>query len=247
MLITMLLHLLVPLSFSFSPTYCAPHTSITAIQEQLNSLGYFAISSQNNFESSFKCEACQATLKFQNSFQAVWLLKRHTGEKTHQIKAGWILDEENNVKMSRPKGNNLLSKGNNLLSGHLSTGPRSEFTAQMTISHSSKEQVSATNGHSSFPRKRSVAGSVTVLYYYDEEKERIIHLLLHILFIFDLINIYMDNITYYYVIAALMSINAFLLINCVGILYSSLLGLIVLLVTCYMFADVCSSKRYLSL
>ena len=88
MLITMLLHLLVPLSFSFSPTYCAPHTSITAIQEQLNSLGYFAISSQNNFESSFKCEACQATLKFQNSFQAVWLLKRHTGEKTHQIKAG---------------------------------------------------------------------------------------------------------------------------------------------------------------
>ena len=108
MLITMLLHLLVPLSFSFSPTYCAPHTSITAIQEQLNSLGYFAISSQNNFESSFKCEACQATLKFQNSFQAVWLLKRHTGEKTHQIKAGWILDEENNVKMSRPKGENCI-------------------------------------------------------------------------------------------------------------------------------------------
>ena len=108
MLITLLLHLLVPLSFSFSPTYCAAHTSITAIQEQLNSLGYFAISSQNNFESSFKCQACQVTLKFQNSFQAVWLLKRHTGEKTHQIKAGWILDKENNVKMSRPKGDNCI-------------------------------------------------------------------------------------------------------------------------------------------
>ena len=108
MLITVLLHLLVPLSFSFSPTYCAPHTSITAIQEQLNSLGYFAISSQNNFESSFKCEACQATLKFQNSFQAVWLLKRHTGEKTHQIKAGWLLDKENNVKTSRLKGENCI-------------------------------------------------------------------------------------------------------------------------------------------
>ena len=109
MLITMLLHLLVPLSFSFSPTYCAPHTSITAIQEQLNSLGYyFAISSRNNFESSFKCEACQVTLKCQNSFQPVWLLKRHTGEKTHQIKQGWILDEENNVKMSRPKGENCI-------------------------------------------------------------------------------------------------------------------------------------------
>lgn len=108
MSITVLLHLLVTLSFSFSPTYCAPHTSITAIQEQLNSLGYSAISSQNNFESSSNCEACQATLKFQNSFQAVWLLKRHTGKKNHQIKAGWILDEENNIKMSRPKGENFI-------------------------------------------------------------------------------------------------------------------------------------------
>ena len=48
------------------------------------------------------------TLKFQNSFQAVWLLKRHTGEKTHQIKAGWLLDEENNVKTSRLKGDNCI-------------------------------------------------------------------------------------------------------------------------------------------
>ena len=74
--------------------------------------------------------------------------------------------------------------------GHLSIGCRSEFTtAQLTISPFSKEQVSATNGDSSFPRKHSVAGSVTVPYYYDEEKRRIIHLPLHILFIFDLINI----------------------------------------------------------
>ena len=121
--------------------------------------------------------------------------------------------------------------------GHLSSGPRSEFTnAKLTIFSSSKEQVSATNGDSLFPRKRSIAGSVTVLYYYDEEKERIIHLLLHILFIFDLISISMDNITYYFVITALTSINAFLLINCVGFLYSSLLGLIMLLLICYMFA-----------
>ena len=121
--------------------------------------------------------------------------------------------------------------------GHLSSGPRSEFTnAKLTIFSSSKEQVSATNGDSLFPRKRSIAGSVTALYYYDEEKERIIHLLLHILFIFDLISISMDNITYYFVITALTSINAFLLINCVGFLYSSLLGLIMLLLICYMFA-----------
>lgn len=36
--------------------------------------------------------------------------------------------------------------------GHLRTGPRSEFTtAQLTISPSSKEKVSATNGNSLFP------------------------------------------------------------------------------------------------
>ena len=114
--------------------------------------------------------------------------------------------------------------------GHLRTGPRSEFTtAQLTISPSSKDSFIV-----SLKALNRRIGNCS--YYYDEEKERIIHLLLHILFIFDLINIYMDNITYYYVIAALMSINAFLLINCVGILYSSLLGLIMLLLTCYMFA-----------
>ena len=132
-----------------------------------------------------------------------------------------------------PSGNSLRN-----FEGHLSTGTRSKFaTAKLTIFPSSKEQISATNGDSSFPQKPSISGSVTVLYYYDEEKERIIHLLLHILFIFGLINIYMDNITSYYVINALMSINAILLINCVVSLYSSLLELIMLLLTCYMFAQ----------
>ena len=32
----------------------------------------------------------------------------HTGEKTHRIIAEWILEEENNVKMSRPKGENFI-------------------------------------------------------------------------------------------------------------------------------------------
>ena len=86
-----------------------------------------------------------------------------------------------------------------------------------------------------FPESVQSQDRLTVLYYYDEEKERIIHLLLHILFIFDLISISMDNITYYFVITALTSINAFLLINYVGFLYSSLLGLIMLLLICYMF------------
>ena len=89
--------------FTLITTYSAPHTSINAIRKQLKSLGY-SISSQDSFESSLTCDACHVTLKYQKPFQAVWLLKRHTGDKAHQVKAGWIIDEENNVKRSRPKG-----------------------------------------------------------------------------------------------------------------------------------------------
>ena len=99
-----LIHLLVTLLLSFIFTYGAPHTNIIVIQEQLNSLGYSGISSDDHYESSFKCNACQVTLKYQNYFQAVWLLKRHALEKTHQVRAGWILDDQNNMKRSKPKG-----------------------------------------------------------------------------------------------------------------------------------------------
>lgn len=80
-----------------------PHQTINAIKEQLKGLGY-SISSPDNFENSLRCDTCQVTLKFQKSFQAVWLLRGHTREKAHQVKAGWILDDENNVQRSKPKG-----------------------------------------------------------------------------------------------------------------------------------------------
>ena len=98
-----LLPVLVTFLLRIITTYSAPRQTINAIQEQLNALGY-SISSLDNFENSLRCDACQVTLKFQKSFQAVWLLKRHTGEKAHQVKAGWILDDENNVQRSKPKG-----------------------------------------------------------------------------------------------------------------------------------------------
>ena len=83
----------------------APHTNINVIFEQLKSLGYHStISSPDNFESSLRCDICQVNLTFRKSSQAVWLLKRHTGEKAHQVKAGWILDDENNMKGSKLKG-----------------------------------------------------------------------------------------------------------------------------------------------
>ena len=62
-----LIHLLVTLLLSFIFTYSAPHTNVVAIQEQLKSLGYSGISSDDNYESSFKCNTCQVTLKYQKS------------------------------------------------------------------------------------------------------------------------------------------------------------------------------------
>ena len=177
-----------------------------------------------------------------SNFQATQLIQRVRAARETRNSTACLISSATAIASSAcqpntgPSGNLFRNSA-----GHLSTGSRSELTPNCETDNppSSKEQVSAaTDGDSSFPRKRSVAGSVTVLYNYDEEKERIIHLLLHIRFIFDLINIYMDNITYFYVIAALMSIDAFLLINCVGFLYSSLLGLIMVLLTCYMFARV---------
>ena len=98
-----LLPVLVTFLLRIQTTYGAPHQTINAIKEQLKGLGY-SISSPDNFENSLRCDTCQVTLKFQKSFQAVWLLRRHTREKAHQVKAGWILDDENNVQRSKPKG-----------------------------------------------------------------------------------------------------------------------------------------------
>ena len=61
-------------------TYGAPHQTINAIQELLKALGY-SISSADSFGNSLRYDTCQVTLKFQKSFQAVWLLRRHTREK----------------------------------------------------------------------------------------------------------------------------------------------------------------------
>ena len=121
-----------------------------------------------------------------SNFQATQLIQRvRAARETHNSTACLISSAtaiaSNACQPNTGPSGNLFRNS----AGHLSTDPRSEFTtAQLTISPFSKEKVSATNGD-------SVAGSVTVLYYYDEEKERIIHLLLDILFIFDLINIYM--------------------------------------------------------
>jgi len=36
--------------------------------------------------------------------RVIWVLRRHTKENNHQIKAGLFLDKDNNLKEAKPKG-----------------------------------------------------------------------------------------------------------------------------------------------
>lgn len=90
----------------FSPflyVLSVPHTTIFSISKELRSLGLKPISSIDNFESSLICEACRITLSYKVNSRAIWVLRRHTKENNHQIKAGWFLDEDNNIKEAKPK------------------------------------------------------------------------------------------------------------------------------------------------
>ena len=70
-----------------------------------------------------------------------------------------------------------------------------------------------------------------------KKKERVVHLLLLLLFMIDLINAYMANAIYLYVIVTLMSIQATLVFEELTFLFSILLALLLLLLTCFMFAQ----------
>lgn len=81
-----------------------PHTKISFVSQELKSKGFKSIHSDNNFENSLTCEACAVTIRYAKISQAIWLLKRHTKETAHQLKAGWFLDDFGNIKESKPKG-----------------------------------------------------------------------------------------------------------------------------------------------
>lgn len=67
-------------------------------------MGYKSISSPNNFMSSLICDSCSLEMKFTKMSQAVWVLRRHTQETRHKVKAGWFLDEMGIVQSAKPKG-----------------------------------------------------------------------------------------------------------------------------------------------
>lgn len=84
----------------------APHTRVETIEQELELLGLKGkgLSSQNNFEKGLKCEACEITLKFPKTLQAIWCLKRHMGDGQHRTKVGWFLNDNNNIRNAKPKG-----------------------------------------------------------------------------------------------------------------------------------------------
>lgn len=80
----------------------APHKDLHSINHELQNRGFQTLASDDDFERSFTC--CGVKLTYQDRAKAMWLLKQHSSENSHQVKAGWYLDANNNVLASKPKG-----------------------------------------------------------------------------------------------------------------------------------------------
>ena len=75
----------------------APHKNVHSLNHELKNRGFQTLVSADDFDKSFTCTTC-----------GVKLLKRHASEKSHQVKAGWYLDANNNVLASKPRGKSKL-------------------------------------------------------------------------------------------------------------------------------------------
>lgn len=93
----------------------APHEDLHSINHELQNCGFQTLASGDDFERSLTCTMCGVKLTYQDRAKAMWLLKRHSSENSHQVKAGWYLDASNNVLDSKPKGkSNLVKSGEQL-------------------------------------------------------------------------------------------------------------------------------------
>lgn len=98
--------------------------------------------------------------------------------------------------------------------------------------------LNSTSPSSRLGRVRKILQPTRFLYYFDEKKERVIYLLLLLLFIIDINNAYMEGAVYVYVFHLLVSIQATLAFEELTFLFSVLLSLLLLLLTCFIFAHV---------
>ena len=123
---------------------------------------------------------------------------------------------------------NTVTTGHERTIGHSSDSDSADsFTA--------KASVNSTSTSSSFRRVQRVVRPTQILYYFDEKKERLIHLLLLVLFIIDLLRAYMANALYVYVTYTLILIQVF---EEIISFFSSFLALLMMLLTSSLFAQV---------
>lgn len=90
--------------YLFEVTDSAPHKDIHQVNQELQKRDFRPLTSDSDFKNSITCNSCGLTLTYGDSAKAMWLVKRHSKEESHKIKAGWYLDDDNNVLSSKPKG-----------------------------------------------------------------------------------------------------------------------------------------------
>ena len=171
----------------------------------------------------------------------ITLLREILDEMGEPYKKSWkktVLIEK--VIAAREKANNMTctaSATSTVATGHESTTSHSLDTSAESLT-AKASTCSSSSTSSRFCHARKIVQPSKFIYYFDEKKERVIHLLLLLLFMIDLINAYMANAIYLHVINTLMSIQATLIFEELTCLFSVLLALLLLLLTCFMFAQV---------
>ena len=75
----------------------APHKNVHSLNHELKNRGFQTLASDDDFDRSFTCTTCGVKQTYQDKAKAMWLLKRHSRKKSHQVKAGWYLNANNNV------------------------------------------------------------------------------------------------------------------------------------------------------
>ena len=82
----------------------APHKDVYMLNQELKQSGFKVLISDDDFQKSVTCTECGVKLAYQDGAKAMWLIKPHAGENSHQVKSGWQLDANNKVLSSKPKG-----------------------------------------------------------------------------------------------------------------------------------------------
>lgn len=73
--------------YCFEVINSAPHKDIHQLNQELQKRDFKPLTSDSDFKNSITCTSCGLTLTYGDNGKAMWLLKRHTKEESHKIKA----------------------------------------------------------------------------------------------------------------------------------------------------------------